>query len=164
MFHTSRAHQLALAFPLIIVATSSNAGDFCERDRSTLFTCTFKGAQKSVEVCDATWLAGDMATYGFLGATGTVEKEIVTDKASLSYMPWNGIGNYISESVTFFTDDGYGYEVFWTAERGEGSTEDGGINVLKDGAIIASLQCDTGSVRQDLAALIDMIDTAQLSP
>ena len=66
--------------------------------------------------------------------------------------------------VLFFTDDGYGYEVFWTAERGEGSTEDGGINVLKDGAIIASLQCDTGSVRQDLAALIDMIDTAQLSP
>ncbi|UYV38962.1 hypothetical protein N4R57_08090 [Rhodobacteraceae bacterium D3-12] len=144
-------------------ATTAHAGAFCELDGTEMFSCTLKNGAKAVEVCDAIWLDGDMVSYGYFTPGGKVEKQIVTDKASVTATPWNGMGNYVSESVTFWTDDGYGYEVYWTGHRG-GEIDGGGINVNKDNKVIANLPCDDGSVRHDLTTLIEKIENAQTSP
>ncbi|EAP78886.1 hypothetical protein NAS141_03973 [Sulfitobacter sp. NAS-14.1] len=155
-----RAFLTALA---VMTSSAATAGSYCELDGSEMFTCTFNGGAKAVEVCDAFWMDGDMASYGFFKSSGEVEKEIITDKASLLYNEGTGMGTMMSESVTFQTEDGYGYEVFWWAEQGDVEAS-GGVNVHKDGSEIASLSCDPGSVQQNLGEFIMMIDNAQVSP
>ncbi|QYX55334.1 hypothetical protein K1T73_09415 [Roseovarius sp. SCSIO 43702] len=141
----------------------AHAGDYCVLDGTEMFACTFKNGAKRIEVCDAAWLAGDMVSYGFLDARGTVEKETVLDKASLPYIPWSGVGGSATGSVIFPSGD-HLYGVWMASERVPDGEVEGGINVARDGAEIARLTCDPGSVTGDLPALIDMIDTAQISP
>ncbi|MEC3861896.1 hypothetical protein VK792_11430 [Mesobacterium sp. TK19101] len=147
----------------IFGANAASAGQFCEIDGSEMFACTFKGGAKAVELCDAFWLDGNMASYGFFNRNGVVEKGIVIDKAALIARPWSGMGRYISESITFPVAGGYAYEVFWSVDRNTNAEIEGGILVLKDGNEIATLTCDPGSVTQNMTALIDMIDIAQTS-
>lgn len=152
-----------LALFALLGATSATAGEYCELDGSEMFSCTFKHGAKAVEVCDAYWLDGDMASYGFFKRGSAVEKEIITDKASLIYNEGSGMGGLMSESVTFQAGGGYAYEVFWSAEQGDARIS-GGINVLKNGDEIANLSCDPGSVRHEFTAFFEMIDNAQVSP
>ena len=90
-----------------------------------------------------------------------MEKEILQDIATVTAMPWNGMGDFMSESVTFEGGGGYAYEVWWGSERAAGASEMGGINVLKDGALIADIPCDAGTVNSDLSSLIELIQAAQ---
>lgn len=147
----------------LMTATAASAGEFCELDGSEMFSCTFNNGAKAVEVCDAYWLDGDMASYGFFKRGGDIEKEIVTDKASLIYDEGTGMGGMMSESVTFQAGGGYAYEVFWWAEQGDDALN-GGINVLQNGDEIASLSCDDGSVRHEFTELFGMIEDARVSP
>ena len=71
------------------------------------------------------------------------------------------MGNFVSDSVTFDGGGGYAYEVWWGSERAADATDMGGINVLKNGALIADIPCDAGSVNSDLSALIELIEAAQ---
>lgn len=144
-------------------ATTVSAGEYCELDGSEMFFCTFNNGAKGVEVCDAYWLDGDMASYGFYKRGGEIEKEIITDKASLIYDEGTGMGSMMSESVTFQAEGGYAYEVYWWAERGDDQIN-GGINVQKNGEEIANLSCDAGSVRHEFTEFFGLIDDAQVSP
>ncbi|PIE10196.1 MAG: hypothetical protein CSA72_09340 [Rhodobacterales bacterium] len=145
---------------LMLSPLAAEAGSYCELDDSVMFSCTFKGGAKTVEVCDAIWLDGDMAAYGFVGSDGTVEKEIITDKASIAFTPWNGMGAE-TEAVSFYGGEDYTYEVWWA----EGlHSADGGIIVAKGAEVIATLSCDPGSVRSNLFGLIAMIEDATVSP
>ena len=155
-----RALLTALA---MMTSSAAMAGSYCELDGSEMFSCTFNGGAKAVEVCDAFWMDGDMASYGFFQTSGELEKEIIVDKASLLYNEGTGMGTVMSESVTFQTEDGYGYEVYWWAERGDAEVG-GGLTVYQDGSEIADLSCDAGSVQQSLGEFIMMIDNAQVSP
>lgn len=129
-----------------------------------MFSCTFQNGQKTVEVCDTSfWEDGDNASYGFFENGGALQKEIRSDKASLIGTPWNGIGKFESESVTFFSED-YGYEVWWGAARDPSSKLEGGIIVTQSSSTLAHLTCDAGSVRQNMSPLLDAIETAQISP
>ncbi|WP_417250626.1 hypothetical protein [Celeribacter sp.] len=153
--------KLSLSIALMIAAGAAQAGQFCELDGTEVFTCTIKGGTHGVEVCNAIWADGTKAAYGFFKSNGTVEKEILQDMATITATPWNGMGNFISESVTFESGDGYAYEVWWGGERTEGAVAMGGINVFKDIELIADLPCDDGTVYSDLSALIEMIEAAQ---
>lgn len=152
-----------LALFALMGATAATAGEYCELDGSEMFSCTFSNGTKAVEVCDAYWMDGDMASYGFFKRGGAVEKEIITDKASLIYDEGTGMGSLMSESVTFQAEGGYAYEVYWWAEQGDDALS-GGINVLKNGDTIADLSCDSGSVRHEFTDFFGMIDNAQVSP
>lgn len=146
------------------ITTAAHAGQYCAVDNSVMFACTFNGGQKAVEVCDTNfWADGDNASYAFFKSNGQIEKEIITDKASLIATPWNGMGNSIWETVTFFSGD-YGYEVWWSGERDAGSEVLGGITVTQNGDILAELNCDEGSVQQNLTSLIEAVEAAQISP
>lgn len=144
-------------------ASAVHAGEFCDLDGTEMFRCTFDGGAKAVEVCDAVWREGDMASSGFFKRGGGVEKEIVTDKASLIYDEGTGMGSVLSESVTFQAGGGYAYRIYWWADRGDAQIS-GGISVLRDGAEVADLSCDAGSVRHEFTQLFRMIDDAQVSP
>ncbi|MEY8880862.1 hypothetical protein [Donghicola sp. XS_ASV15] len=154
---------LALVFSAA-TTTAALAGQYCTLDESVMFACTFNDGKKAVEVCDTTyWAEGDNAAYAFFKTTGEVEKEIITDKASLIATPWNGVGNTIWETVTFYSDD-YGYEVWWSIDRNSDAVPVGGINVLQNGATLAELTCDAGSVQQNLGTLVEAVEAAQVSP
>lgn len=155
--------RILLATFALVGASAASAGEFCELDGSEMFRCTFNGGAKAVEVCDAYWLDGDMASYGFFKRGGEIEKEIITDKASLIYDEGTGMGGMMSESVTFQAGGGYAYEVFWWAQQGDAQIS-GGINVLQNGDEIASLSCDPGSVRHEFTEFFGLIDNAQVSP
>lgn len=156
--------NLTLSTALIFIASMAQAGQYCLLDGTEMFSCTFNGGAKGVELCDAIWEDGDMASYGFFKSDGEVEKEIVSEKVVLAYTPWNGMGSYVSESVTFSADGGYAYEVWSGGEQAADAELDGGINVMQNNEVIATLSCDAGSVISDLGALIEMIDLAQVSP
>ena len=146
------------------VMSSAQAGEYCTVDDSVMFSCTFNGGKKAVEVCDTSyWADGDDAAYAFFKSSGAIEKEIIADKASLIATPWNGMGGSIWESVTFFSDD-YGYEVWWSAEQAADAEITGGITVSQSGVTLAELTCDEGSVQQNMSALIEAIEIAQISP
>jgi hypothetical protein len=143
---------------------AAQAGEYCTIDESVMFVCTFNGGKKAVEVCDTNyWADGDNAAYGFFKTGGGIEKEIITDKASLNVTPWNRVGSSIWETVTFYSGD-YGYEVWWSAERGDDAPLNGGITVTQNGAVLAELSCDEGSVQQQLGQLIEAVEAAQISP
>ena len=156
-------NTLSVAALFTLINTAAFASSYCTLDDTAMFSCTFQNGAKAVEVCDAIWLDGDQAAYGFFKRDGTIEKEIITDKASLIYDTGTGLGAQLSESVSFNTNDGYTYEVYWSAAR-DADDVSGGINVLQNGDSIANLICDAGSVEHDLFTLIEMIDTAQISP
>ncbi|NIY79982.1 hypothetical protein HCZ23_10950 [Celeribacter sp. HF31] len=156
--------RLSLATALIFAAGMAQAAQYCLLDGTEVFSCTFNGGAKAVELCDAIWEDGDMVSYGFFKSNGEVEKEILQEKVTLSYTPWNGMGTYMSDSVTLSADGGYAYEVWAGGEQSAEAALEGGINVLQNDDVIATLSCDAGSVTSDLGALIEMIDLAQVSP
>lgn len=155
---------ITLSAALVFVAGVAHAGQYCQLDGTEMFFCTFNGGSKAVELCDAIWEDGDMASYGFFKSNGEVEKEIVEEKVTLFYTPWNGMGSYVSETVTFHADGGYAYEVWSGGEQSADADLEGGINVMQNNDVIATLSCDPGSVTSDLGTLIEMIDLAQVSP
>lgn len=143
-----------MSIAAICAAGSVQAGQFCELDGTEMFSCTFKGGTRGVEVCNAIWADGEKAAYGYFKSSGAVEKDILQDMTTITVTPWNGMGTFVNESVTFDGGGGYAYEVWSGSERAENATVVGGINVMKDGAIIADLSCDEGSVISDLSTLI----------
>lgn len=153
--------SLFLASTLICATGAAHAGGFCPTNTTEVFSCTFKGGAKAVSVCLADGNGDAQAIYGFYKTVGGVEKEITRPVADMTATPWNGIGNFISESVTFEGGGGYAYEVWWGAERSNDSQVEGGILVLEKGAQIAALNCDGGSVDSGLSILVERIETAQ---
>lgn len=151
--------SLFLASTLMFATGAAHADGFCPTASTEVFSCTFKGGAKAVSVCLAD---GDArAIYGFYKTAGGVEKEITRPVAEMTATPWNGIGNFISESVTFEAGGGYAYEVWWGAERSNDTEVEGGILVLENGAQIAALNCDGGSVDSTLSTLVERIEIAQ---
>ncbi|MDV4168160.1 hypothetical protein [Rhodovulum sp. FJ3] len=153
--------SLFLASTLMFATGAAHAGGFCPTASTEVFSCTFKGGAKAVSVCLADGNGDTQAIYGFYKTAGGVEKEITRPMAEMTATPWNGIGNFISESVTFEAGGGYAYEVWWGAERSNDSEVEGGILVLENGAQIAALNCDGGSVDSDLSTLVERIEIAQ---
>ncbi|MEC9199445.1 MAG: hypothetical protein VX974_17720 [Pseudomonadota bacterium] len=146
------------------LGTTAQAGEYCTIDESVMFACTFNGGKKAVEVCDTNyWADGDNAAYGFFETGGWIEKEIITDKASLNVTPWSGVGSSIWETVTFYSGD-CGYEVWWSVERSDDAPLHGGITVTQSGAALVELSCEESSVQQQLGLLIEAVEAAQISP
>lgn len=152
--------------PLLVLlsAASASAGEHCLLDGAEMFSCTVKDDKKAVAICDMVWEDGDKVSYAFFEPGQAPELAIERRKAQMAYRPWNGVGRWVSDAVTFMAADGvHAYEVWYAYDRNEGGEIDGGVNVLKNGEEIARLACDAGSVRHDLPTLIERIETAQAS-
>ncbi|MEL0438878.1 hypothetical protein [Phycobacter sp. K97] len=153
--------HMFLSVTVVCLAGWAQAGQYCLLDGTEMFSCTLKGGSRGVEVCNAVWEDGTKAAYGYFKSTGEIEKEILQDMATITATPWNGMGDFISDSVTFDAGGGYAYEVWWGSERAADAKLTGGINVLRHGTLIADISCDDGTIRSDLSSLIEMIEAAR---
>jgi len=113
-------------------------------------SCTLRGGARTLQVC----LNGPDALYRF-GSTGKrPDLEVTTPVSALEYLPWPGIGRDIWETVTF-SNGAFRYEVATGFSRipqdDDGSDAGqppvyGSVHVTENGAAIADLQCDAGTV------------------
>lgn len=141
------------------------AGEFCGLDAGLRFSCTFEDGAKALEVCDMMERDGRWASYGFFAPGTSPELSLMNEMVELGVTPWNGVGRATWEAVTFHSDDwAYRYEVWASVERaGEGEVL-GGVNVYRGEDLVAAKDCDAGSVTHDLAALIEAVEGARVSP
>ncbi|MCP5075024.1 MAG: hypothetical protein GY947_17255, partial [Rhodobacteraceae bacterium] len=116
-----------------------------------VLSCTVGNGKKSLDVC----LEGPMVTYRFGPLGKTPELEISTPVADIKHYPWMGVGRSIAEATTF-ENAGYVYEVHLSLDRlVEGHPTTGGVNVFKNDAPIASVECDPETAQLGLWAMDD---------
>lgn len=107
-----------------------------------LFDCTFKGGSTQVQVC----LQGDTAYYSFGPAGSAPDMVLARQVRDIDMTPWPGIGRTIWEEVTF-GNGSYAYRLAYAIDKmDESQPVSGSLLVTQDGAEIADLTCDTGSV------------------
>ncbi|RYH03046.1 hypothetical protein EU805_04725 [Salipiger sp. IMCC34102] len=147
---------------LMGLATTSAWAEGACAPRDAAFFCTFKDGATRVEVC--TPPDNDTVTYRYGARMSEPELALTVDLAGLVTRPWPGIGRYYYQTVSFL-NAGYTYEVWSSVDRlDEAARLQGGITVMKEEAIVAHLECDDGSVQDDLLALFDRIEAARARP
>jgi hypothetical protein len=133
--------RLALAF-LLLTPTATLAA--CPDQ--TILSCPI--GKKQLEVC----LTGGVATYSF-GPRMRPELTLTSAIETLDYIPWNGIGRAMSEAVAFHNGP-TSYEVWSSIDRMSAAPQhEGGVNVLKNGNLLAQLTCNPGSWVEDFGTL-----------
>ncbi|WP_157970859.1 hypothetical protein [Pseudogemmobacter bohemicus] len=136
--------QLALPSLIAVLLTAAPAFAACQGE--SLFECRI--GKKDLEVCRT----GSAVSYLF-GPPGKPEMQIATALSELDYQPWPGIGRTMWEAVSF-TNAGVTYEVWSSFDRlDENAITEGGVNVLKGGKTVATLNCNRGTVDAGLDLL-----------
>lgn len=115
---------------------------------TVLLSCTINGSRQ-VTVC----LSDATVTYAYGKPGKPPELTLTAALADGVYTPWNGIGRYISDSITF-RNAGYAYEVWQSVDR---MTPDAspayGVNVMQGDAVLKDLTCDSGAQAQPFDSL-----------
>lgn len=118
-----------------------------------VFSCQI--GKKVLELCQQ----GEVLTYSF-GPRGAPELALAESLRSVDYTPWPGVGISIWESVAFVNGN-HAYEVWTSTDRSGGGLE-GGVNVLRNGALLAQLQCDRGSASGPLDSIYSLKESVGL--
>ncbi|MFQ5622510.1 MAG: hypothetical protein ACE5FS_03845 [Paracoccaceae bacterium] len=141
----------ALAFAGLLASPALGA---CPEGSANILSCTLSAGGKAVSAC---W-RDETASYAFGRPGAAPELTIETPLTEAGYRPWNGIGGSIYEEVTF-ANRGVSYTVWAAMERNqEANPLSGGILVTRDGAEIAALKCDPGSVETGFGALFERME------
>lgn len=121
----------------------------CEPGATLVFQCDISSGRKHVQIC----ATPHMVQYRF-GQTGQIpELTLDAPVPVLDVRPWNGIGRYLYEQVSFH-NDAYTYTVYSSLDRlTQEARLEGGIAVEKEGESIAQLRCDRGRAEGDLYEL-----------
>lgn len=130
----------------------------CTGGARPYLSCTTKGGQNTLDVC----VDNRIVLYAYGPRGQAADLTLARDLREIDYRPWNGIGRTIWEDVSFF-NTGYGYTVWFAIDkmRPDAPTE-GGVNVTRDGAALADIRCDPGSVTIGMDALYDAYARAGL--
>ncbi len=134
-----------IVFLFLSLASGASA---CGSGELLFLSCTVDGGSKRVEVCHS----AETARYSF-GPDAVPELEITRPVGDVHLTPWPGIGRTIWEEVVFL-NEGHSYTVYGSIDRAPPPSEDsdivvtvaGGVVVSKEGAELAHLHCDDGSV------------------
>ena len=115
---------------------------------AVLLSCTING-NRQVTVC----LSGADVTYAYGKPGQPPELTLTAAPADGVYTPWNGIGRYVYDSITF-PNAGYAYEVWQSVDK---MTPDAGleygVNVMQGDALLKNLTCDAGAQAQPFDSL-----------
>lgn len=124
------------------LCAASAASAACSGPGTALFTCTFKGGKKQVNVC----LQGNVVLYSF-GATGRAPELLLgRDVTQVGFTPWSGVGRSIWEELTLSSGD-FAYALSYSIDRApDGDLPSGQLMVGRGGRTLANLNCDVGSV------------------
>lgn len=134
--------QLGSAAGLMVLwGSAAIAG--CPDGQEPFNSCQIEGRNTEVFVC----FDDQLATYQYGPIGGTPELFLSEPIAQVDYVPWNGIGRAINESVTFYNGE-YSYRVggginrpFSEEEMEAGNFQFGWLEVAKNGEPIAQLEC-----------------------
>jgi len=130
---------------MILVGTACLLGQSAWGCEEVVHACTFKDGATAVQVC----LNSDTVTYAYGPNGDAPDLSLVVSIKDAEYTPWPGIGNSISEGVTF-RNEAFSYEVFGGSPKLDENDElgpmFGGIIISENDEIIARLSCDEGSV------------------
>lgn len=132
----------------VLFATSGMASAACGPDEEVFVSCQIAERETTLKVC----IGAEMATYRY-GPEGQPELSLAEPNASVGYTPWPGVGRAIWEDITF-QNGAYSYTAYGGFDRqfGDETDEDvdnrrfGGVNVSRDGVILAELACIPRSV------------------
>lgn len=123
--------------------TSGTAGfASCYGVGNPLFTCSFKGGAKQVNVC----LQGDVVLYSFGQPDRAPDLLLGRNVVRVGFTPWAGVGSSIWEEISLHSD-GFSYNLSYTIPRApDGEFPSGQLRVLRGDTQVAELNCDIGSV------------------
>lgn len=120
----------------------------CPEGQEPFASCEIAGRNTEVFVC----FDESRATYRY-GAVGQQpDLELSVPIQDVDFKPWSGVGRAIVENVSFY-NQGHRYTVFAGFDRPfseeEMEREDrhfGGLEVARDGLVLAELECEPASV------------------
>ncbi len=122
---------------------------------TVLFDCPIDAGAKRLTAC----LTADGVTYAFGRSGAAPELELNRPLDQIDYVPWNGVGRSLYESLTF-RNKGYGYHVWSSVDRLDLEQPlTGGVVVFRGEKDLARLDCDVGQVE----AAIDLLFEAKTS-
>ena len=141
---------MSLRFGLAaFLASAAPAFAACVPADGTVLSCTAGGGSKALDVC----IGGTDISYRYGPRGGTPDLTLRAHVAQVEHQPWPGIGRTIWENTTF-RNGSYAYEVHGAFDKFD-QTNSGGVTVYRDGAEIASVSCDPGSVTLGIWAVSD---------
>ena len=118
-----------------------------------LFQCTFAKGTKIATVCGAQ----GQARYRFGRKNKVPDLTLQSDLKEI-YVPWMGVGRYMSENITFSNAD-VSYRVYTSLDRLSEDLElRAGIDVIVSDQIIASLTCDTESIQGGISEASNLLE------
>tara|TARA_B100001057_G_scaffold142272_1_gene142002 strand:+ start:975 stop:2204 length:1230 start_codon:yes stop_codon:yes gene_type:complete len=118
-----------------------------------LFQCTFEKGTKIATVCGAQ----GKARYRF-GRKSKLPDLILQSNLKDIYVPWMGVGRYMSENITF-ADKDVSYRVYTSLDRLSEDLElQAGIDVIVSNRIVASLTCDIESIRSGISEASNLLE------
>lgn len=100
---------------------------------TVLFACTANKG-KIINVL----ASGNHYQYSY-GGTGKPELVIKAPKNKVIYTPWNGMGSFMSDSLTFKNGQ-YSYEVFAGVDKNS-HKQSAGVHVYRNGEYVNSVNC-----------------------
>ena len=139
-----------LTISLVCLSAGSGWAD-CGPGNTLVLSCLARGGDKALDVCIGAGSRTISYSYGPPG--GPAELSLSQPVAGVEHHPWPGIGRNIWET-TVFHNAGYTYEVFISVDRmAEDDPVMGGVQLFRDGAEIARVECDAGTVNIGLWAV-----------
>ena len=134
---------LLLIAPAILAAPAISSA--CTSDESLIFSCTTK-KMKVVEVCDAK----KSIKYSFGKKGATPELALAVPRNEVTTNQWDGMGSSMYYDVNIPNGNTI-YTVYWEAVRdAEEGDVSAGIEVEVGSKNVASIECDMGTVKQNL--------------
>jgi hypothetical protein len=133
----------------VLSAAASPASAACQND-AQVFSCQI--GQKTLQVCH--WKGA--LIYQF-GPEDRWELSITEPLETADFKPWNGIGRYIWETLTF-RNKGVSYEIWTSVERGPDATTglEGAVTIREGDAELARLTCNPGTASTSLDSINDL--------
>lgn len=127
---------------LFLAAGSAGASAACFGPGTPMFTCSFNGGQKQVNVC----LQANVVLYSFGPTGGAPELLMGRDVIGVEMSPWNGVGRSIWEEITLYSGV-FSYNLSYALDRNpDGDVPSGRLVVGRGDSEVAELICDAGSV------------------
>lgn len=134
----------------------------CPQGQEPFASCEITGRNTEVFVC----FDESQATYRY-GAVGqTPDLELSVPIRDVDFRPWSGVGKSIVESVVFY-NQGHSYAVYAGFDRPFSEEEMqrkdrhfGGLEVARDGEVLASFECEPETVSYGFGEGIYDVKTA----
>lgn len=148
------SHRLILAMALSCATGFSTLAEAaCEPGSKTVFSCqTAKG--KVIQVCDS----GKTIDYTFGKPELAPEIVVRAPRGEASTFQWQGIGRYISYSVSIPNGNTV-YSVFWSLDKlSESRAIEAGVNVEVKQKLVATVNC------ADAKRIVQNIEGIHLKP